>query len=211
LAQDHGGILVNAAYGSGLVGQAFAFVGTNSYGRVPNNPSFSALTNALSLEAWVFMNNPDPATIQRFLTISPDNVVVEFALGKFSFSLALAPNDSSAFHVATATNAVTARQWYHLAATYDGSIQSLYVNGALAFSAQIGPPLVPIGQGESPEIFISFLGAQSLDGLIDEAAVYNRALSAVEVQGAFCSRAGRDVQADEPVRDGGVVPGDGAV
>jgi hypothetical protein len=188
LAQDHVGILDNAAYGPGLVGQAFAFVGFNSFLYVPFNGTFAALPNALSLEAWVLLNRTDVTSIpQRFMTLTPDNAVLAYVNGQFNFSLSLGPNSPSSFHMLMAPKAVAPRQWYHLAATYDGNVQSLYLNGSLAASAPVGPPIVPIGQGAEPEIYLSFFGAQALDGMVDEAAVYNRALSAAEVQAHYAA------------------------
>jgi hypothetical protein len=125
------------------------------------------------------------------LTITPDNVILSVTSGRFSFSLALAPNNTAAFHVVAAANSVEAQKWYHLVATYDGTNQSLYVNGTLAATALVGPPLVPIGQGVAPELFISFLSPQGLDGMVDEAALYNRALTPLEVRSHFVAgRAG---------------------
>jgi hypothetical protein len=160
-----------------MVGQAFNFTGT--YARVPNNSTLASLS-ALSLEAWVWLNRTDLPE-ERFLTISPDNVILASINGRFTFSLALAPNDASALHLISSTDAVAAHQWYHLAATYDGNVQTLYFNGKPAATAPAGPPIVPIGQA-GPEFFMSFPGDQALDGMIDEAAIYNRALSAGEAQ-----------------------------
>jgi hypothetical protein len=67
----------------------------------------------------------------------------------------------------------------HLAATYDGTTQRLYVNGVQVSSrAQTGAILVtgsPLRIGGN-----SF--AEYFRGIIDEVRIYNRALSAAEIQ-----------------------------
>jgi hypothetical protein len=70
--------------------------------------------------------------------------------------------------------------WSHLASTYDGSTLRLYVNGVLVSSTAAAGSLAASsgvlrigGNGVWPEWFA---------GLIDEVRVYNRALTAGEIQ-----------------------------
>jgi Concanavalin A-like lectin/glucanases superfamily len=71
--------------------------------------------------------------------------------------------------------------WTHLAATFDGTIFRFYVNGVqvAADMGTLGPvnaaPLEIGGSG----------GCSTFGGLIDEVSIYDRALSASEVQGIF--------------------------
>ena len=75
--------------------------------------------------------------------------------------------------------AIALNTWTHLATTYDGANQRLYINGVLvATKAQTGAiaaanqPLRIGGNNVSGEFF---------QGLIDEVRIYNRALSAAEI------------------------------
>lgn len=145
---------------------------------MPYNSTFAALTNTLTLEAWVLLNRTD--RIQKFVTLSPDNVVLRYYGGQFSFTISLGPSSEGGFHDLVATNAVETNRWYHLVAAYDGTNQMLYVDGALSALANVGSPLIPIGKDSAPEIFISYPVDQALDGKVDEIAVYSRALSAAE-------------------------------
>ena len=70
--------------------------------------------------------------------------------------------------------------WSFLASTYDGSVLRLYVNGVLVSSSAVSGSLAASsgvlrigGNGVWPEWFA---------GLIDEVRIYNRALSAGEIQ-----------------------------
>ena len=72
-----------------------------------------------------------------------------------------------------------ANQWTHLAATYDGTTQRLYVNGTqVAQRPQTGP----IGVSNSPlRLGGNSVWGEYFKGRIDEVRVYNRALSATQV------------------------------
>src|SRR5262249_47987828 len=83
--------------------------------------------------------------------------------------------------------------WHHVAGVYDGFSMNLYVDGQLrAETPQVGniPPMrstsfLAIGSedGRTNEPFV--IGTRYFKGLIDEVEVYNRALSASEIQAIF--------------------------
>src|SRR5438046_5942311 len=78
------------------------------------------------------------------------------------------------------TSALTANTWAHLAATYDGATMGLYVNGVQVTSrAQTGA----IATSTNPlQIGGDSIYGQYFAGRIDEVRIYNRALSAAEIQ-----------------------------
>jgi hypothetical protein len=69
--------------------------------------------------------------------------------------------------------------WMHVAATYDGSMIRLYVNGvfqaSLAATFQIGANNLPLSIGAEDG------GATAYSGGMDDVRLYNRALSAQEI------------------------------
>src|SRR5581483_4700676 len=73
-----------------------------------------------------------------------------------------------------APTALPLNTWSHLVATFDGTTEQLYVNG-VQVASQVQPGA--IGTSAQP---ITIGGAWQ--GLIDEVRVYNRALSAAEIQ-----------------------------
>ena len=90
---------------------------------------------------------------------------------------------------------VTAGQWHHIAATYDGAKLQLYVDGRpwgnpMAEHGFIVPMLpgsfLEIGAEDGRTTCPDCAGNRYFKGLIDEAAIYNRALSAAEIQ-AVCA------------------------
>ena len=87
---------------------------------------------------------------------------------------------SSAEEELLGTGAPSLNAWTHLAFTYDGATEKLYVNGVLvSSSAQTGAISVSSG--------VLHIGGDSVwgehfQGLIDEIRIYNRALSVSEIQ-----------------------------
>src|ERR1039458_4543213 len=74
--------------------------------------------------------------------------------------------------------------WYHVAFTYDQSAMKLYCNGALVATSVIGAKVIA---ASSSNLRISGDDNNHVyfDGLIDEASVYNRALSASEIAAIY--------------------------
>jgi hypothetical protein len=75
---------------------------------------------------------------------------------------------------------VTTNIWTHLAGTYDGATLRLYVNGVQVSSRS---PSGPIAVSTNPlQMGGDSIYGQYFQGRIDEVRVYNRALSATEIQ-----------------------------
>jgi hypothetical protein len=128
----------------------------------------------MTLEAWVFPTQ---------LTGNWDDVIYK---GDDNYYLAA---DSTSGKPATrstsagalfGTGALTTNAWTHLAGTYDGTTLRLYVNGVQVSSrAQTGA----IAVSTNPlQIGGDTLYGQYFQGRIDEIRVYNRALSAAQIQ-----------------------------
>jgi hypothetical protein len=83
-------------------------------------------------------------------------------------------------------------QWHFVTMTYDGRVKRLYLNGALITSLASGSPNSQPGIHYIPGRAI-LIGADESEapvgdrfqGMIDDLRIYDRALSAVEVQGVF--------------------------
>jgi hypothetical protein len=78
------------------------------------------------------------------------------------------------------TSPLTVNMWTHLAASYDGAAMRLYVNGVqVASRAQTGA----IATSTDPlQIGGDSIYGQYFAGRIDEVRIYNRALSAAQIQ-----------------------------
>ncbi len=73
--------------------------------------------------------------------------------------------------------------WYHVAATFDGKVMKLFINTTLDSSRELDTE-VKIAREPGPMVIGAYIGAPGysvFDGIIDEAAVFDRALTESEI------------------------------
>lgn len=176
------------AYAPGESGQAFDFDASNRRVFVPDSPDF-VLTN-MTFEGWFYARQ----TVDAYIGMRGDDrgaldswVVRRMSDGQLAFQIG-----DMMKNFLTIETPVQNNQWTHFAATFDsvsGSMK-LYINGALA--AQTNTTMQLIGgydPGWNPGIGIGnqsgTITRTSFDGLIDDVALYNRALSPEEIQSIY--------------------------
>ena len=132
----------------------------------------------MTLEAWV-----DPATVS-----SAWRDVIEkgnddyFLMGTTTQSSAAGGGGiiGGSYGQVFTSSALPTSTWSHLALTYDGSTERLYLNGAMvdsvAHTGTITSSTNALTLGSDP-----FYG-QFFNGLIDEVRIYNKALTAAQIQ-----------------------------
>jgi autotransporter-associated beta strand protein len=195
LAGTNNGALLGGANATmpGKVGQAFSFDGTNSFVEIPDSPQLKP-TN-LTIEAWVFVSALDSASAgasppgQQYIVFqqnSCSNISECYSLGKtrtgdgdaFSFIVSSASGDSLSL---LSTTLVTTGVWYHVAGVCGSNFTQLYVNGQLESQTDLN---FPLDYGTNA-LYFGSSGQSDWDhrfaGLLDEVSLYNRALSADEI------------------------------
>jgi PKD repeat protein len=168
------GTLVNATRTtSGRFGAGLSFNGSSALVRISDAPSLR-LTSGMTLEAWVFptalggwrdviFKGNDEYYLEASSSSGPPGMG-----GTFSGGPLLAPSG------------LTPNTWSHLAATYDGAMLRLFVNGTLVASRARTTPIasssgvVSIG-GDS-------LFGQWFQGRIDEVRIFNVARTQPQIQ-----------------------------
>jgi fibronectin type 3 domain-containing protein len=163
---------------SGKFGSALSFNGSSARVNVADSASLR-LTSGMTLEAWV-----RPTALGDWRT-----VILKERSGFYAYAL-YASTDSNrpSGHVYTTADrelrgpsALPVNTWTHLAATYNGSTLALYVNGvqtaSQAATGAITANTAPLRIGGNA------IWGEYFSGLIDEVRIYNRALSASEIQG----------------------------
>lgn len=160
-------------------GRALRFNGKGDWVTIDDSASLD-LTKGMTLEAWVY---PTVRMTNRA------TVVLKERSGGLAYSLhanSARGNPSSTINTEGANKELSAgaqlpvNTWTHLAATYDGSSQRLYVNGELAGTRpQAGS--ISTSRGKLRIGGNSISGDEYFTGYIDEVRVYNRALTQAEI------------------------------
>src|SRR5258708_25867029 len=174
----------------GRVGNAVAFNGTSGDITINEAPSLD-LNGSFTLSAWV---NPATVSGTETLLIKETTSGCSYFLQIVNGQINSGFNNGSSCIEHTTTNAnLAAGNWYFFTVVLDHSSNtySSYLNGNLiAIVAETGlptPNTQPLVLGRSG---CSGCGFERLDGVLDEGKVYNRALSAREVQTLFNTAVG---------------------
>jgi hypothetical protein len=162
---------------AGRFGNALSFNGTSSVVTVSDAAALR-LTSAMTVEAWV---RPTSSSSWRCVLMKERSGGLAYAL--YSSEGSSRPNGyvriGSDIDV-TASSAMALNTWTHLAATYDGATFRLYVNGTQATSRSLTGSITSSTQ--PLRIGGNSVWGEYFAGLIDEIRVYDRALSAAEIQ-----------------------------
>ena len=172
------GNLTATGWVPGKFGSGLSFNGTNAWVTVADSNSLD-LTAAMTLEVWV-----KPTALSGW-----QSVVLKESPSGLAYSLYAndgVPRPAGYVHIGTAdieafgNSQLALNTWTHLAATYDGSLVRMYVNGNLTGStaatgnmAASTDPMRIGGNSSWGEYF---------NGVIDEVRVYSRALPQSEIQ-----------------------------
>jgi hypothetical protein len=162
---------------AGKFGNALVFNGTTAQVTVPDSTSLR-LTTGMTLEAWVYPTKT-PTGWRAIIDKNIDGYYL-MAASSVNNRPAVGGNFVAGNQNTVGPTALAANTWTHLASTFDGATVRLFVNGvqvaSQAQSTQLAPTTgtLQIGADSYP--------AESFIGRIDEVRVYNRALSAAEIQ-----------------------------
>jgi hypothetical protein len=182
---NHGAILTTDRKGN--ANSAYVFDGIANYISVSNDV-YLCPTSAMTLSAWVYaddLNNRHVVVDKRInFNQSPwDSYILcaDVATSSQCWMCSLSTN-SNQLTVKSPTTTV-ANTWYHLVLLYDGSKESLYVNGELKNT------ITKSGTISYSDMSL-FIGTTALNdnfmkGKIDDIRIYDRALSILEIQALY--------------------------
>jgi len=184
-------------------GMALDFDGSTNWVDVSNGKVTAAElglpTDAITVETWVYVRNFE--TWNSMISFLQDNGSFERGWdlevrndNKFAFALAAS---ETLTYLETSSTFKTNR-WYHVAGTYDGTTQKIYINGEL--EAETTANSGPINYDDS---WLA-LGAYKDDneenhfnGKLDEVRIWSTAKSAEEIRDLMCEMA--DIDAEDLV------------
>ncbi len=184
-ASNQHGVVAGATRVPGKVGGALQFDGLDDVVTVADSAALD-LTTGMTLSAWV-----NPSAFTGWETV----MLKERGAGALAYGLYAQDGGSlgggfdapagtlhagGSDHAVRSPSALPLHTWTHLATTYDGTVQRIYVDGLLAatrtqtgsIAVSNGPFRIGGNNSWADEFF---------EGVIDEVRVYNRALSATEI------------------------------
>ncbi len=199
---NHGTISGAAWTGAGRFGGALSFDGVNDWVTIADAASLD-LTSGMTLEAWIRPTALGNNWRTVLLKEQPGNyayaLYASTGTGRPSVNAITGGVDRDL----RATSSPALNTWTHLAGTYNGSTLTIYLNGVAAGTVAATGNIVTTtgalrlgGTAVWPEWFT---------GQIDEVRVYNRALSAAEIQSDMNASVGN------PDSQAPTVPGSPAV
>ncbi len=177
------GTLQNGAtYAGGKVGQAFSFDGNDDKVFVPHNASLNVAN--VTLEAWVFPAafGGQGSIINKRTAVNNAGYGLEpTAGGNLTFFIYIGGN----LFFVTSPSPMLLNTWSHVAGTFDGSVLKIFVNGTQVASQNISGSI----DATTGDLVIgeNIVNGTNWTGLIDEPTIYNRALSASDIQTIFNS------------------------
>lgn len=186
----NGGTAFNGAtFAGGMAGWGFSFDGLNQCVLVSNTPSLNP-TSGLTLECWLnasaFNSSGAVCVAGKENPSSTRQYMLGMALGQGNQWIFRAHlGTQTAFRYFDGQTAIQLGTWYHVAMTYDGADLRLYVNGvpdgSLAANGSVVVSTHPFVIGGRPS------GPWNFMGVIDEVALYGRALSLGEIQAVYAA------------------------
>jgi hypothetical protein len=190
---NHGIMQGGGSYASGRLGQAFSFDGTDDY------------VDAGTSDVFNFNNGSGDFTIQSWIKLDSMPAFGSAILGKathgpsgifggpysgWAFYLyndgRLAFGGAGVWEFTSSAGTLAPGAWYHVAVTRNGGVYRLYSNGQEVASKEFGNLQT---SATALRIGSTYTDALFFDGLIDEVAIYSRALSSAEIQGYYQSSA----------------------
>ena len=186
------GTIDGASWTTGVSGCALEIVGTNIVHHIPRSYDDS-ITSALTVTAWIkwYGLNPDLRASYIF-----DGRGYEYPLG-FLFgvypdsTLNFSMQQGSGSEIQSISHVPADTSWTHVAVVFDDTSNTLrvFINGVqdntLTTTATYYNSNAPLAIGNNMWEDGNY---RPLNGVIDEARIYNRALSADEIEALYCGR-----------------------
>ncbi len=163
-------------------GHALDFDGGNSIIQIPNSPSFAFGGGSYTISAWVF-----PRSLGGLQVIWAKRTGGNISLGNLRVS-----GTSLQFYISNGDGSANANliagtlvndEWQHVMGVVDRSTQllSIYING-VSQGTPVDISAVTDVTNNQPVYIGKYIDTQAFNGLIDEVAVYSKALSPEEIQ-----------------------------
>lgn len=174
-------------------GTAIDMDASGDYVAIPDSPSLSP-TQQLTMEGWVRFDSHRPearVVVGKYQGNSGRSYMLQVVNGGLVRALISHDGSSGNTMDLTSTEGVSTGTWNHVAATYDGAVLKLYLNGI-----EVGSMAGTGGIDDNPlSVHLGLFGPANLsfDGELDEVRIWSVARTAAEIrQGMFIELAGNE-------------------
>ena len=188
---NHGTLTGGAKFAPGLVGEAFSLDGVDDY--VDVGTSTTLAPGLFTIELWMHPSSvvdSGPATLASrwgHSTVDPNSWILDIQTDqRICITASNVSGQQQAVCSGTDRTSHPINTWHHVTATYNGNTLALYLDGELSAQAsfsgtiQTNPSTTSIG--------CKFADGQCLfpfPGLIDDVALFDRALTADEIKAIY--------------------------
>ena len=177
------GILTNGP--TWTTGGALSLDGVNDWVNAGTGASLNP-SNAITISAWVNLRRL--SAFQKI--VARHNTILKYAFGIDGTNKLVLQINSGSTSAVFGNTALSANTWYHVVGTWDGSNMKLYLNG-VSDAAPVAKTGTMASDSETVSIGARANGSQHfLNGFLDDLRIYNRALSATEVQSLYAAGPG---------------------
>lgn len=171
----NGTLIGGATWAAGKVGGAVALNGQDAFVRVTDDPAFD-MVNQMTLACWVNMHNVNRS---HTAIITKGDNAWRLSMDGVGDKLHTSVDQGPIIGV-DGQSPLPPDEWHHVAAVYNGSLLTLYMDGqpdgSQPWSGAVGHNDFDLLIGENAERTGRFL-----NGLVDEVRVYNHALTQDEI------------------------------
>ena len=196
--ENHGTLINAPEVVEGIYGQALEFTGENHVD-VPDSESLDIVTGEVSITAWVLRTGPGQT--ERGGIVEKGNggitntplLLREWTGGTVDFEVRNEITEPKWPKLQSDSVALVDGEWVFLAGTYDGEVEKIYINSELDATMDYAE-----GFGTNDEMlrigWDPFSPDRHFVGVIDEIAIYDRALTADEIKRNENASLGLDVE-----------------
>jgi hypothetical protein len=165
----------DVAYTAGAVGDGFKLSGSGtSYVVVPDSPQLKA-ASAISLDLWINPSARRGRIVDKISANTTDGYLLDFVGDEGNLRFLVRTNDL------TVATGLPLGRFTHVAAVYDGASSTVYLNGVRVGSKTA--TALPTHANTTPlHLGADSMGANTFSGVLDEVRIFDRALSANDVQ-----------------------------
>jgi hypothetical protein len=160
----------------GIFGRSCNFNGSDDY-LYTSSTSIEADNPEVTISAWINPSNIDPTGQHVIFWKEDDDQRLIILNNELRFTIKDSIGTTS--NLDTAAGIIPEDEWTHIAGTYDGQTQKIYINGELIEQKEVGFELVQdggtlrIGKDD---------GSRFFEGRIDEVRLYKKALGKIEIE-----------------------------